>query len=198
MSFVFHFLLPWLVLLFVIVHIAALHRVGRTSSLYYSGSLEKGWFWPYFGAKDLLSFIFIFIFLIFVFIYPFYLRDPEIFIEANKIISPVHIVPEWYFCAHYGLLRSIPNKGLGVFLLIFSMLGFIFFCFMDLEVSIMRSFNKVLVTGLLFSGVGLGWLGQCPAVSPYVEYSGIFRLLYFLFFFFLLFFCFFTEKLFSN
>lgn len=129
MRFVVHFLLPWGVLLGVMFHLLALHRVGRTSAGHYRGCLAKGWFWPYYGLKDILNLVILCGFLAYVFFYPFSLRDPEMFVEVNKMTRPAHIVPEWYFCAHYGILRSISNKQAGVFLLVLSTFGFFFFYF---------------------------------------------------------------------
>jgi len=62
-----------------------------------------------------------------IFLFPFFLGDPEMSVEANPIVSPVHIVPEWYFLLFYAILRAIPNKSVGVLGLLCSI--FIFFYF---------------------------------------------------------------------
>jgi len=95
--------------------------------LYSFRDIEKLNFHPYFSRKDSIDFLWlIFCTLIFL-IYPFYLGDPEIFISANPIKSPVHIVPESYFLFAYCILRSIPNKIFGVRALLARVL--IFYCF---------------------------------------------------------------------
>jgi len=65
-------------------------------------------------------------FLLFISFLPFFLGDPEIFISIDKLVSPLHIVPEWYFLYIYAILRAIPNKVLGVWFLINSQLVFLF------------------------------------------------------------------------
>jgi len=98
----------------------------------------------------LLIWLFFFSFSLF---YPFNLGDPEIFIEADPIISPVHIVPEWYFLFAYAILRAIPNKILGVLSLLLSILIFYFFVFINNYHSILIKINKIFIYCFLFSAV---------------------------------------------
>jgi len=81
---------------------------------------------------------------LFLFFFPFKLGDPEIIIEANFIISPVHIVPEWYFLFAYAILRAIPNKILGVLALLFRIILFYFFYFLNTIRAIYDKLNKFL------------------------------------------------------
>lgn len=104
----------------VVVHLLLLHDTGRTSIIYCHRGGEKEFFGPYYWFKDMLNVFVWLLFFMFVFLYPFTLSDPEIFIEANPIVSPVHIVPEWYFLFAYAILRAIPNKILGVLALVIS------------------------------------------------------------------------------
>jgi ubiquinol-cytochrome c reductase cytochrome b subunit len=78
----------------VMGHLYILHRTGRTSNLFCFLDLDKINFFPYFIVKDLLNFIFFFLFFVFSMWFPFNLGDPEIFLESNFLISPIHIVPE--------------------------------------------------------------------------------------------------------
>jgi ubiquinol-cytochrome c reductase cytochrome b subunit len=71
-------------------------------------------FHPFFTIKDSLNFVVFFLFLLFVFVFPYDLGDRENFIEANPMIRPLHIKPEWYFLFAYAILRRIPNKLGGV------------------------------------------------------------------------------------
>lgn len=107
-----HFLIPLLIVAFVLVHIALLHRVGSNNPLGVSG--EKVPFHSYFTIKDIVGFVIFLIPLYFSFFSPWFLGEPDNFVEANPLSTPVHIVPEWYFLFAYAILRSIPNKLGGV------------------------------------------------------------------------------------
>lgn len=122
-----HFLIPWFRLILIIAHLLVLHKTGSSSGLFCFGDYDKVNFYPYYLYKDLVNVVYLIFFLVFVFQYPFFFGDSEIFIEANALISPVHIVPEWYFLFVYAILRCIPNKVLGVFGLLFRVLCFFFF-----------------------------------------------------------------------
>merc|ERR1711893_440136 len=85
----------------------------------------------YYSAKDLFGYFFVFfIFCLFVLCFPNFLVDPENFIPANSLVTPVHIQPEWYFLFAYAILRSIPNKLGGVIALFLSVLILFFFPFL--------------------------------------------------------------------
>ena len=148
--FVLHFLLPWVLLLFVFIHLFFLHSTGRTNFFFYCGGLVKISFFSYFWVKDLYNFLILFFFFFFLFCSPFVLGDPEMFIEADFLSSPVHIVPEWYFLFAYAILRGVPNKILGVFLLVFSLLVFFFFLFFLRFTPCLGAFNKFFVLFFFF------------------------------------------------
>ena len=92
--FVLHFLVPWGLLLLVLLHLLFLHETGRTSKLYCHGDYDKVCFYPEYWVKDFLNVVVWFIFFWFSLMFPFYLGDPEMFIESDPIMRPVHIVPE--------------------------------------------------------------------------------------------------------
>lgn len=192
-----HFLLPWFLLIVVVLHLFTLHFSGRTSLLYYLGFLNKGFFSPYYIVKDFYNFFFFFVFLVFLFLYPFFLGDPEMFVEANNLVSPVHILPEWYFNWAYGILRSIPNKALGVLALVGAVALPFFLSFFCLNSSLMTGFNKYLVFFFVFTLFILSWLGQCPAEEPFVGFGFYFSLIYFLVLFVTCVFIFFTDIIFK-
>jgi ubiquinol-cytochrome c reductase cytochrome b subunit len=127
-------------------------------------------------------------------IYPFNLGDPEIFIEADPMIRPVHIVPEWYFLFAYAILRAIPNKILGVIALLMSIVTFYFFAFVNNYTSCLTKLNKFLVFSFIISSVILSWLGQCTVEDPYTILSPLFSIIYFTLAFTMLF-IFMTRKL---
>lgn len=184
LSFVLHFILPWFILFIVVVHLQLLHKTGSTSVIYYSGVLGKHSFWPYYFVKDFLNFLPWLGFFAWVFFYPFIFYDPEIFMEANPLSRPMHIVPEWYFCSYYGILRSIPNKALGVFFLLLSVLILLVPSVLPSHLPLMSLFNKLVVNGIIARFILLGWLGQAPAIYPYIFFG--FLVLCFYFFFILL------------
>ena len=185
--FVLHFLLPWALLLIVLAHLIFLHSTGSTSKLYCHGDYDKITFYPWYWGKDSYNLILWLLFFFFSLALPFNLGDPEMFIEADPIISPVHIVPEWYFLFAYAILRAIPNKILGVVALLRSILFFYFFALSANYNSCYNKFNKVLVFLFIFSSIILSWLGQCIVEDPFVLLGGVFSCLYFFLIFLLLF-----------
>lgn len=121
-----HYLLPFLIIGLVFLHLAFLHEQGSTNSLGVSSSRDLIKFWPYFGIKD--SFIFIFFFSIYGFILFFFPNDlghTDNYIPANPLVTPAHIVPEWYFLPFYAILRAIPNKLGGVIAMLAAILIFL-------------------------------------------------------------------------
>lgn len=194
--FVIHFLLPWALILLVILHLVLLHTSGSTSLLYCHGDYDKISFFPSFWTKDFYNFFFFFVFFLFSLILPFSLGDHEMFIEADSIISPIHIVPEWYFLFAYAILRAIPNKILGVIALLISIISFYFLGMMNNYFSVIYKLNKLLVFFFIFISIFLSWLGQCLVEYPFAILSPIFSLVYFLFIYLMIFFFYFFKVLF--
>jgi len=107
-----------------------LHETGRNNPLGISRRNVKVFFNPYFSINDFVGFmVVVFIFIFMRFGFPYLFMDSEKFIEANFLVTPVHIQPEWYFLAAYAILRSIPNKLGGVLALVMFILMFFFFAF---------------------------------------------------------------------
>jgi ubiquinol-cytochrome c reductase cytochrome b subunit len=178
-----HFLLPWLIILFIFIHLFFLHESGRTSLLLCFGDYDKVNFYPHFYFKDLLNVSVVMLFLIFILYFPFLLGDPEIFIEANPLASPIHIVPEWYFLFAYAILRSIPNKTLGVLTLVLSLAVLFGFGLLDSKISCLSIRNSLIVINFIFCCVMLSWLGQCVLEHPFLYLGKVFSFLYFFFIF---------------
>ena len=185
--FVLHFLVPWGLLILVMIHLLFLHRTGRTSSLYCHGDYDKICFAPEYWGKDLYNVIVWLFFFVLVFLYPYVLGDAEMFIEADPIMRPVHIVPEWYFLFAYAILRAIPNKVLGVIALLMSIVVFYFFGLVNNYTSGLVKLNKLLVFTFIVSSVILRWLGQCTVEDPYTLLRSLFSFIYFSLVFLLLF-----------
>jgi ubiquinol-cytochrome c reductase cytochrome b subunit len=113
--FSFHYLLPFLIVGAVLAHLAVLHQNGSNNPLGVHSGIDKIPFYPYFIIKDLFSWVIAFVFYFgFVFFAPNYLGHTDNYIEANAMVTPAHIVPEWYFLPFYAILRSIPHKLGGV------------------------------------------------------------------------------------
>lgn len=139
--------------------------------------------YPYFILKDLLGVIcFLMFFAFFVFFVPNLLGHPDNYIPANPMVTPAHIVPEWYFLPFYAILRSIPNKLLGVLALLFSILALIALPFIvkpDVRSLDFRPLAKFFFWVFLFDTFILGWLGAKPAAYPFTVVGQIATFLYF-------------------
>jgi ubiquinol-cytochrome c reductase cytochrome b subunit len=185
-----HYLLPFVILFLTLVHIGVLHESGSNNPLNIIPDMDtKIQFHPYFIIKDILGFIlFIFILLTTVFYLPDSVIHSDNFIPANPLVTPTHIVPEWYFLPFYAILRSIPNKLGGVFMLFLALLVLFILPFIVnniykatfFEIWKNKFFWFFLIVCLL-----LGWIGQKPIEDPYLIVGQLLTFLYFFFFFIL-------------
>ncbi len=191
--FSFHFTLPFVLVAVVFVHLAVLHQAGSTSVFGVVKHTDKIFFFPYFYVKDYVGVLLVaFVFLQIVTYQPDLLGHPDNYILANPLVTPTHIVPEWYFLPYYALLRSIPNKLAGVVVMALSICVCLVLPFYSV---IFRStfyqgrlFYRWLAWGFVFLVAILGFLGGQPIELPYSTFAQIFALFYFLFFFFLVWF----------
>ncbi len=196
-----HFLLPFVILGVVILHIWALHIPGSSNPTGVEVKKESDTvpFHPYYTAKDgwFLGLVLVF-FSAFVFFAPNVLGHPDNYIPANPLSTPAHIVPEWYFLPFYAILRAftgdlaifgitlIPAKLLGVIAMFGSILVWFFLPWLDK--SPVRSgsyrplFKKFFWFGLIPTMIVLLICGGAPAEEPYVIISQIFTAYYFLHF----------------
>jgi ubiquinol-cytochrome c reductase cytochrome b subunit len=181
-----HFLVPFLIAGLSVIHLALLHEHGSNNPLGVESYVDKVSFYPYFYVKDLLAFfLLIFFFAGFVFYFPNLMGHPDNYIPANPMVTPAHIVPEWYFLPFYAILRSIPDKlggvvAMGGALVILFAIPFINTS--EIRSSqfrpIFRKFFWLLVVDFLI----LGWIGQKPVETPFIEVGQIATLFYFIFF----------------
>jgi len=181
--FVLHFFLPFVLAVLVVLHILFLHKVGSNNPLGIFVSSDFISFSPYYIIKDAYGFLlFICFFSFFVFFYPDYLGHYDNYIEANPLVTPSHIVPEWYLLPFYAILRSIPNKLLGVIALILAILILIILPF-NFTDDIRNTRQCILSKTSLYLFVGnvvfLGWLGAQPAIYPYNILGAISSIFYF-------------------
>lgn len=122
-----HYLLPFIIAIFAVLHIIFLHDAGSNNPLGINFLVDKITFYTYFYLKDVLSLIlFITLLSFFIFYSPNYLGHPDNYIKANALVTPAHIVPEWYFLPFYAILRTVPNKLGGVILMVLSLISFFF------------------------------------------------------------------------
>lgn len=132
--FALHYLLPFLIIGVVALHLMALHQRGSNNPLGIDmkGPQDSIPFHPYYTIKDFLGFgVFFIVFAWFVFFSPNSLGHPDNYIPANPMVTPAHIVPEWYFLPFYAILRSIPNKLLGVLAMFGSLIVLFFLPWLD-------------------------------------------------------------------
>ncbi|YP_009517124.1 cytochrome b (mitochondrion) [Thrips palmi] len=186
--FVFHFILPFIVLVMVIFHLFFLHMKGSNNPLGTSSKTFKIPFSPYFSLKDLMGFMLFFFLIIFIVsFYPYYLGDPDNFSIANSMVTPIHIKPEWYFLFAYAILRSIPNKLGGVIALLMSILILMFLPFMKKNKKTQGSQfclkKQILFWTLVMSFFLLTWIGARPVEEPFVLIGQVLTIIYFSLFF---------------
>nr|YP_010954860.1 cytochrome b [Dorcus cervulus]WMW30245.1 cytochrome b [Dorcus cervulus] len=184
--FALHFLLPFVVAALVMIHLLFLHQTGSNNPLGTNSNIDKVPFHPYFSYKDIFGYIIMTSLLMsLVLINPFLLGDPENFIPANPLVTPVHIQPEWYFLFAYAILRSIPNKLGGVIALAMSILIFLIVPFTNKKKMLSTQFypvNKTLFWIFFTIVMLLTWIGARPVEDPYILVGQILTILYFSYF----------------
>nr|QJF72858.1 cytochrome b [Nephus includens] len=184
--FSFHFLLPFIISAFTMIHLLFLHQTGSNNPLGTNSNLDKIPFHPYFSFKDILGYLIMIMILIFIILFiPYKLGDPDNFIPANPLVTPVHIQPEWYFLFAYAILRSIPNKLGGVIALVMSIAILFFLPFinkMKMKSIQFYPLNKLLFWMFFIISIILTWLGAKPVEDPFILMSQIFTILYFSYF----------------
>jgi quinol-cytochrome oxidoreductase complex cytochrome b subunit len=125
---------------------------------------------------------FFFVFSYFIFLAPNVLGHSDNYIEANPMVTPAHIVPEWYFLPFYAILRAIPDKLGGVVAMVGAILINLALPLLNtsnIRSSLFRPFHKIIFWMFVANFGLLMWLGQCPVESPYIEISQISALFYF-------------------
>lgn len=172
------------------MHLIALHdTVGSSNPLGISGNYDRIPFAPYYLFKDLITiFIFIFILSMFVFFMPNVLGDSDNYIMANPMQTPSAIVPEWYLLPFYTILRSIPNKLLGVIAMFSAILIILMLPITDVGRSKglqFRPISKIFFWTFVVNFLILMQLGAKHVESPFIEFGQISTILYFSYFLFI-------------
>jgi len=181
-----HYLLPFILAALAAVHLLTLHQHGSSNPLGVSGNLDRLAFHPYFTFKDLVTIVFFLLTLsVFVFYYPNVLGHSDNYIPANPMQTPPSIVPEWYLLPYYAILRSIPNKLLGVVAMFASLLILLAMPLLDtsrLRGSQFRPLMKFIFWVFVSNFFILMWIGSQHPVSPFSEIGQFATLLYFAWF----------------
>nr|YP_010894805.1 cytochrome b [Drepanocentron fuxiensis]WJW73318.1 cytochrome b [Drepanocentron fuxiensis] len=181
-----HFLLPFMLIMLIIIHLIFLHQNGSNNPLNLNNKFDKIPFHPYFTIKDIMGFLLtLLMFFIFILKFPYLMNDNDNFIEANPMVTPPHIQPEWYFLFAYAILRSIPNKMGGVLGLMFSILILYIMPLCFNKIMMGNSFfkiNKILFWIMVNIFILLSWIGSNPVEDPYITMTQILSISYFLFF----------------
>lgn len=182
-----HFILPFVIIVMVMMHLLFLHETGSSNPIGFKRDYNKFSFRPYFVYKDLIGFILLIILLLLICILnPYILSDPENFIQANPIVTPVHIQPEWYFLFAYAILRSIPNKLGGVLALLISILILYIIpliIFYNFKGNKFYYFNQLIYWIFICIFIILTWIGARPVEDPYINIGQIISVIYFIYFF---------------
>ena len=182
--FALHFVLPFVLAAVALMHLIALHdSAGSGNPLGVSGNYDRLPFAPYFLFKDLITiFLFIIVLSILVFFIPNALGDSENYVMANPMQTPPAIVPEWYLLPFYAILRSIPNKLLGVIAMLSAILALLVMPFTDLSRSRgiqFRPLSKIAFYIFVANFLVLMVLGAKHVESPFIELGQISTVIYF-------------------
>ena len=179
-----HFVLPFVLAALALMHLITLHdSAGSGNPVGVSGNYDRLAFAPYFIFKDLITiFLFILVLSVFVFFMPNVLGDSENYVMANPMQTPPAIVPEWYLLPFYAILRSIPNKLLGVIAMFSAILILLAMPFTDLSRSRgiqFRPLSKIAFYIFIGNFLILMQLGAKHVESPFIEFGQISTVLYF-------------------
>lgn len=181
-----HYLLPFLLAALSVAHLIALHEHGSNNPNGVTSNGDRYAMHPYFIFKDLVTiFAFFLVLSVLVFFYPNLLGHSDNYIPADPMVTPASIVPEWYLLPYYAILRSIPNKLLGVLAMFGSLLILLVLPFTDLSRIRGNSFRPAMKLAFWFFVVDffiLMWIGSQHPTEPYVTIGQAATALYFAWF----------------
>jgi ubiquinol-cytochrome c reductase cytochrome b subunit len=168
-----HYLLPFVIAGITLLHLTLLHQEGSNNPLGINTNVDYISFYPYFYVKDLFAFlILVFAFSFLIFFSPNTLGHPDNYIPANPLVTPAHIVPEWYFLPFYAILRSIPDKLGGVVAMVAAILVLLLLPIIstsETRSSLFRPIYAFFYWFLVADFLLLGWIGQKPVEAPFIE-----------------------------
>ena len=185
-----HYLLPFILAALAGLHLLALHEHGSNNPLGYASNVDKIRFHPYYTYKDLVGFVgFILVLMLFIFYSPNALGHSDNYIQANRLVTPAHISPEFYFLPYYTILRAIPSKIGGVLAMAGAILIMLILPIVDS--SRIRGFRfrpimRVIFWLFIINFLLLLWVGAQPVEEPYSMIGRILTINYFAYFVFIL------------
>lgn len=182
-----HYLLPFLIAALSGLHIATLHINRSNNPIGVPSNNDTLPFHPYYTVKDIFGLLFFFFFFsILVFFLPNYLGHPDNYIIANPMVTPAHIVPEWYYLPFYAILRSVPDK-LGGVIAMFGSIAVLYLVPLlntsKIRSSWFRPIFRPFFWLFVVCGLVLGWVGGCTPEAPFVQVGQVMTVYYFSFFF---------------
>jgi quinol-cytochrome oxidoreductase complex cytochrome b subunit len=182
-----HYLLPFVIAVMAVYHIYQLHKMGSGNELGIKTHIyNKISFFPYFVIKDIFGIVVLLVlYSFFLFFLPEKLGHSDNYIMANPLVTPSHIVPEWYFLPFYGILRSILDKTYGIIIMFVSMIILFFLPFLDkniIRTKTFKSVHRIFFWMFVFNFIFLGYLGSQAPISPYIELGVICSHLHLLYF----------------
>jgi len=169
-----HYLLPFAIFAVVFLHLWALHtsKSNNPLGIDVKGPQDTLPFHPYYTTKDMVGFgVFFLLLAYFVFFNPNYMGHPDNYIPANPLVTPAHIVPEWYFLPFYAILRAVPDKLGGVVLMLAAILVLFVIPWLDtsrVRSSTFRPIYKQFFWILFIDCLILGWIGANPPEGIYI------------------------------
>lgn len=179
-------MLPFLLAALAVAHLIALHEHGSNNPNGVTSSGDRFAMHPYFIFKDLVTiFLFLLVLSIVVFYFPNAMGHSDNYIPADPMVTPSSIVPEWYLLPYYAILRSIPNKLLGVLAMFGSLLILLVLPFTDLSRIRSNQFRPAMKLAFWFFVVNfiiLAWIGSQHPVEPYVLIGQVATAFYFTWF----------------
>nr|AYV64372.1 cytochrome b [Melursus ursinus] len=182
--FAFHFILPFIILALVMVHLLFLHETGSNNPSGIPSNSDKIPFHPYYTIKDIMGALLLTLALATLVLFsPDLLGDPDNYTPANPLSTPPHIKPEWYFLFAYAILRSIPNKLGGVLALIFSILILAIMPLLPTSKQrgmMFRPLSQCLFWLLVADLLTLTWIGGQPVEYPFITIGQLASILYFM------------------
>jgi quinol-cytochrome oxidoreductase complex cytochrome b subunit len=186
--FVLHYLLPFLIIGVVMLHLVSLHRFGSNNPTGIEiPKKDKIPFHPYYTFKDLYGLsIYLMVYAFFIFFAPNFFGEPDNYIPANPLVTPPHIVPEWYFLPFYAILRSIPSKLGGVLAMFAAVVVLALVPWLDrhpVRSGRYRPIFKKLFWVFLLNCLVLGWVGANPPEGSFIIIGRLATMYYFAHFF---------------
>ncbi len=183
-----HYMLPFIIVGLAFLHLVLLHHVGSSNPFgTAASSSDLVTFHPYSVIKDFFSLLVaITFYILIVFFAPNFLGHSDNYINANPLVTPTHIVPEWYFLPFYAILRAVPNKVGGVIAMLSAILILFILPFIDQNSVKSPRFRPFLQTWFwlfVFNFILLGYLGGQVAEEPFITASQVSAGFYFIYFF---------------